>query len=156
MAPLRGMGLSVDAPQGWDARIYRREVAQARQAAETGDRRAVLHAANFALPMQRGDYGSEAVETMGAENILVTLVDHGPESAGTPLFAREGMPSRLELQAFSANRLQRPLPGQAGAQFFFTSEGRGYCLYVVLGSLANGGRLVTQVNEVMDRIRIEP
>jgi len=66
------------------------------------------------------------------------------------------MPSRLELQAFSANRLQRPLPGQAGAQFFFTSEGRGYCLYVVLGSLANGGRLVTQVNEVMDRIRIEP
>lgn len=153
MAPLRGMGISVDTPGGWDARIYRREPAVAVARART---HGVLHAANFALPVERGDFGSGAVEAMGAEDVLVTLVDHGPESAGTPLFAREGMPSALELEAFTRDRLQRPLPGQGGAQFFFTTEGRGYCLYVVLGSLANRGRLVAQVNEVLGRIRIEP
>lgn len=150
------MGLSVDAPEGWDARIYRREMADLAPAAESrGRARGVLHAANFALPMQRGDFGSGAVEMMGPENVLVTLVDHGPDSAGTPLFARQGMPSSLDIQAFSTTRLQRPLPGQGGAQFFFTSEGRGYCLYVVLGSMANGGRLMNQVNEVLSRMRIE-
>jgi hypothetical protein len=152
VAPLSGMGISVDTPEGWDARIYRREAAALARARANG----VLHAANFALPMERGDFGSGAVEAMGADDVLVTLVDHGPESAGTPLFAREGMPSILDLDAFSPNRLQRPLPGQAGAQFFFTSNGRGYCLYVVLGSLANRGRLVPQVNEVLGRIQIEP
>ena len=149
MAQLTGMGISVDAPEGWDARIYRREAGRARA-------HGVLHAANFPLPLQRGDFGSGAVEAMGADDLLVTLVDHGPESAGTPLFARQGMPSVLELTAFSASRLQRPLPGQGGAQFFFTSEGRGYCLYVVLGSLVNRGRLVAQANEVLSRIKIEP
>jgi len=151
------MGISVDAPVGWDARIYRREAAaEVRAAGRQGRNHGVLHAANFALPVQRGDFGSGAVEVMGAENVLVTLVDHGPESAGTPLFARQGLPSRVELTEFSSDRLQRPLPGQGGAQFFFTSQGRGYCLYVVLGSLANRGRLVPQVNEVLGRIRIEP
>jgi len=145
------MGIAVDAPDGWDARIYRRE-----PAAGPAGTHGVLHAANFALPMQRGDYGSGAVETMGADDILVTLVDHGPESAGTPLFSRQGMPPVLDADAFSANRLQRPLPGQAGAQFFFTSAGRGYCLYVVLGSLANRRPLVSQLNEMLGRIRIDP
>ena len=36
----------------------------------------VLHAASFALPAERGDYGSGAVEVMGGSDVLVCLLEH--------------------------------------------------------------------------------
>ena len=41
------------------------------------------------------------------------LFEYGPECAGTPLFARKGMPRKLTPAMFSAAALQRTLPGQA-------------------------------------------
>ena len=51
---LASHGLTVDVPQGWDARIYRRPQAEPN-----------LHAANFPLPTDDGDFGSGALSTMG-------------------------------------------------------------------------------------------
>ncbi|MGH9065653.1 MAG: hypothetical protein ACRD0L_17120 [Acidimicrobiales bacterium] len=149
MTGLVGYGLRVDPPPGWDARLYRRP------APERGVTYPVLHLANFALPPDRGDYGGGAVEAMGPGHVLVTLVEFAPESAATPLFARVGRPWPLGADAFRTTTLQRPLPGQAGTQWFFQEQGRPFCLYAVLGSHAQRQRLVPRVNEALGRITVE-
>jgi hypothetical protein len=52
--------------------------------------------------------------------------------------------------------MQRPLPGQSGAQFFFTEAGRAFCLYVVLGSHARRRQLVPEVNLVLSALSVTP
>jgi hypothetical protein len=143
-------GLGVEIPHGWDARIYRRAADQAGSTT-----RAVMHAANFALPEQREDYGGGAVEIMRTGDVLLMLLEFDPEAAATPLFAHQGLPRRLSPSAFAPNRLQRILPGQAGAQFFFSDAGRAWCLYVVLGSWAARARLAAQAERILASTSLE-
>ena len=150
--------MAVEVPPGWDARIYRRPelgVASARAGGEPTTH-AILHAANFALPAERGDFGSGAVELMRSSDVLVTLVEYHPDSAGAALFADEGLPRPLRPDDFDPSTLQRRMPGQAGAQRFFSSGGRAYALYVVLGSHRDRRRLVGLVNEVLATVDLEP
>src|SRR5437016_1313445 len=112
MARLRGHGLKMDLAPGWEGHISRR----APGPGETTH--PVLHAATFALPPERGDFGGGAVELMAPEDILVTLLEHHPDSAGTALFAASGPPWPLTIDRFSPTSLQRMLPGQAGTQSF--------------------------------------
>ena len=135
-------GLGLQLPAGWDGRIYRRAIDGART-------QAILHAANFALPGDRGDYGSGAVERMRAGHVLVALIEHDRSAAGVGLFRRQGLPLPLRPSDFSRHALQRTLPGQSGVQRFFTWEGRAFCLYVVLGSHAARGRMIPLVNGVL-------
>jgi hypothetical protein len=136
-------GLALDLPSGWDGRIYRRALGAG---APTN---AVLHAANFALPADRGDYGSGAVEHMGRGHVLVVLIEHDLAAAGAGLFRRQGLPLPLRPADFSPQALQRTLPGQSGVQRFFTWRGRPFCLYVVLGSHAGRARLLPVVNALL-------
>ncbi len=162
MARLSGLAVGVDLPTGWDGRIYRRQATEAQagevQAAEANEvastTYAVLHAASFPLPTDRGDYGSGAVDVMQREDVLVTLVEHGPEGADSALFATAGPPRELSVRDFSPDALQRSLPGQAGAQVFFTADGRAFCLYVVLGSYDHRDRLVPLVNALLRSLRL--
>jgi len=144
-------GLGVDLPSGWDARIFRRQDED--PAATT---HAVLHAGNFALPDDRGDFGSGAVERMGPGHVLVVLAEHHPDAARTPLFANPGMPRRLTPSMFSPHQLQRTISGQAGTQVFFHEAGRAFCLYVVLGSHLRRTTLVPVVNELLRALEITP
>jgi hypothetical protein len=157
VAQLRNAGLKVDLPPGWDARIYRRQEVEAAVNHARGEptTHAVLHAANFALPSDRGDFGSGAVELMRHDNVLITLVEYHPDSARTPMFAA-GLPRPLRADDFDPSTLQRRLPGQAGLQRFFSYSGRAFALYVVLGSYANRRRLVSVVNEVLATIELGP
>ena len=93
----------------------------------------MLHAGNFALPERRGDFGGGAVERMGPTNVLVVLFEYDQASARTPLFARIDRPQPVPSD-FAPNQLQRIIPGQSGAQYFYSEAGRAFCLYVVLGS----------------------
>jgi hypothetical protein len=49
----------------------------------------------------------------------------------------------------------RRLPGQAGAQRFFTAAGRPFSLYAVLGSGRRAPALVPRLNELLGAIRID-
>ena len=151
MRRLAHRGLSVDVPNGWDARIYRRA-----DAAPDATTHAVLHAANFPLPEDRGDYGSNAVERMGASHVLVALLEFDPQAAATPLFANRGIPRRLTGEMFSPHQLQRTIAGQAGTQVFFNEGGRAFCLYVVLGGYRNRGAVVPVVNDLLATLRVTP
>ncbi len=83
----------------------------------------------------RGDFGTGAVDLLGPDDVFVALVDYGPEVADQGLFERQGMP-KLAPSQFAPNAMQRPLPGMSAAQHFFSSGGRAFCLFTVLGSHA--------------------
>jgi hypothetical protein len=146
---LTRQGLEIELPDGWDARIYRRETD-----ADAVTRRA-LHAANFALPTGLGDYAVGAVETMTAGDVLVVLLEFDPDSAGQGLFANEGMPSGLRAGDFSPSAMPRATAGRTAAQWFFSLDGRAFCLYVVLGSHAARADVMPLVNQVVETLKIE-
>lgn len=159
---LAGHGLAVGLPARWEGRIYRRVVTQ--DGAEPGRPHAlgwpgelshpVLHLANFALPASRGDFGTGAVERMGAEHMFVALLEYGADCLGTALYAPVGLP-RLQPGQFNPNGMQRRVAGQAGFQHFFTEANRAFCLYVVIGSHRQAVPLTKQVNAVLEQIEVQ-
>ena len=150
---MRSEGIEVDVPQGWDGEIYRRSSGITALSGPGDQSRPVMHMANFPLPSERGDFGSGAVELMRSDNLLVVLFEYGPESAGSPLFSARGVPT-VSAGDFHPNAMQRPLPGQSGAQYFFSVGGRAFCLYVALGSHLFRHELVPKVNEILGVLRI--
>jgi hypothetical protein len=115
----------------------------------------LLHAGTFALPSERGDFGSHAVDLMGPDDTFVALLEFGPEEVGTALFAAQGLPRRLDPRRFSGRALQRSLPGQAGWQHFFTEGGRPFCLYVVLGDGDDALHQVRRVEQLLATIEVD-
>jgi uncharacterized surface protein with fasciclin (FAS1) repeats len=155
-------GISVTVPAGWEGRVFRRpssgEVASAADGppAPRGETaRAVVHVSTIPLPADTGDFASSAVELLGRDDALIVLFEYDPASANEPLFAARGMPRSLRADDFSPNVLQRAIRGQAGVQRFFQESGRAFCLYVVLGSLANRNRLAAGVNQVLSTFELE-
>lgn len=148
-------GLALDAPSGWDARIRRNDAAGIVAGRQLRSH-PVLHTADFALPDERGDFGSGAVETMHAPQAFVALVEYHPDSARTALFSPRAARPALAVDDFSPSRLQRTIRGQAGTQRFFVEAGRAFCLYVVAGSMAELPRTVSRVNATVGAIEIAP
>lgn len=159
MKTLRYRGISVELPQGWDGAIQDRPMPPRDLVVGSGPSsdgsHMVVHVANFALPAQRGDFGSGAVEIMRSEHLLIVVFDYGSEAADTVLFEYEGLPVPLDPESFDPNMMQRPLKGQSGLQRFFTFGSRGYCLYVALGSHRNRRELVGLANSVLATLRLD-
>mgnify|MGYP000497865533 CR=1 FL=1 len=149
---LTGFGIEVDVPRGWDVEIYQRED----EAPDEGTLNAMVHAANFALPPDRGDYGSGAYEQMDAGGVMVVLFEFDRASASTNLFASSPRPTSVSADDFDPACLQRPMPGRSGMQIFFRDEGRAFCLYVMLGSHRRRRALVGEVNDFLGRLHIAP
>lgn len=156
-------GITIDVPPGWDARIFRRPestvvapgiVDPARPGVpRSGWTAPVAHLGNFALPEDRGDYGSGAVNVMLARHVFIALVEFGSESVGTAMFRASGLP-RLRPVDFDPNAMQRPLPGMGGVQRFLVSHDRAFCLYAVVGSMRRRATLTPLVNRGIAAIGI--
>lgn len=144
---LARLGLAVEVPAGWNARLSRRP------ASAGATTNAVLHLASFPLPDRRGDFGSGAVERMGPDDVLVVLFEYDPQATATALFARQGRP-RPRPEDFSTRQLQRALPGQSGVQYFYSEAGRAFGLYIVLGSHSRRAALVPVVAGLLDGLRV--
>ncbi|MGI8710656.1 MAG: hypothetical protein ACR2LA_06660 [Acidimicrobiales bacterium] len=156
---LQAHGIETDLPPGWEGRIFLRD----RPAPGTTTRGApgeapnpVAHLANFALPEDRGDFGSGAVDLMGESDVLLVLFEYGAQEVGTALFRRRGLPARLIPSMFSASALQRTIPGQAGTQVFFTTTGRAFCLYAVLGRQSAALGVLPGANATLAATKIGP
>ena len=163
MPELSAHGLTIRLTAGWEGEIYIRDESPTPSpptaldplgAAVEEVRRPVLHAANFSLPPERGDYGGGAVELMGNRHLFVALLEHGPESVDQALFRSVGVPT-LVADEFHPQQMQRALPGQSGRQLFFQDRGRAFCLYVVLGSHNLRGLLVPGANDLLRDLVIE-
>ena len=86
---------------------------------------------------------------------VTTRIKQFEQRLGVSLFRRQGLPLPVTADAFSPRAMPRPIPGQAGAQFFFPLGGRAFCLFVVIGSYVDRERLVPQVNAVVQSITVE-
>ena len=123
-----GHGLSIDAPAGWETRIFRR-----------GGAAPVLHVATFALAESDGDYGAAATGRMRPDDTFAALVEFRTSEAlvaGRGLFAAVGRPSPLRPGDLRAGQLQVTRRGHVGCQRFFSERGRALCLYTVLWPVA--------------------
>ena len=159
MTAIAAYGLRLELPPAWEGRLLRR----ARPLRTAGHPEAyghpdgsvnpVLHLANFALPPGRGDFGTGAVERMRADHVFVSLVEYDGTEADRPLFAAHGVP-RPRLADFDPRALQRHVPGQLGAQRFFTENARAFCLYVVLGSRRHAEELLAQTDAVLAGLEV--
>ncbi len=114
----------------------------------------VTHAGNFALPPDRGDFGSGAVDVMGESGVLMALVEYGDECVGSALFDHPRPVPRVA--EFAPDTLQRRISGQLGYQRFFTEAGRAFCLYVVVGSIRFAPSLLTSTRTVLSHTTIGP
>jgi hypothetical protein len=152
MVALSAHGIAAHLPAGFEGRVFRRTPPGPDVAAHLP----VAHFATFALPPGIGDFGNGAVTVMGTDDVFVVLFEYGPESVGTALFARQGMPTNLEPGHFSTITLRRGLGGQSGTQWFFVEQGRPFTLYVVLGSHAKRFSLVPRVNALLRNLVVAP
>jgi hypothetical protein len=156
---LAAHGLSCEVPPGWDVRIEQREQSEVPVPASDlpmgGFVHPVLHAATSALPARRGDYGSSYVERMTATDVFVSLAEFDHEAGETAMFD-EGQPRTLRSADFHPDAQQRVIAGMCGCQRFFTTQGRAFGLYVVLGSWLQRQSLVPHVNSFLPTIEISP
>lgn len=148
MTRIEGHGLAATLPSGWEGEIFLRPD-------DTGATMPVLHAATFALPAGRGDFGGGAVETMGHYDTLVVLAEYGADSVGTPLFSASSL-GPIPPDEFQTQALQRPIPPQCGLQQFATIGGRAFCLYVVLGNHRLRAQLAPAAETVVRSIEVTP
>ena len=149
MQRLTRQGVEIELPDGWEGRIYRR-------AAEgTAVTRRALHAANFALPTNLGDYAVGAVQHMTTGDVLVVLLEFDPGRANQGLFKNQGLPTGLSAGDFSPTAMPRATPGRTAAQWFFSLNDRAFCLYVVLGSHTERAGMMEMVNQVVQTVRID-
>jgi hypothetical protein len=140
-----GYGISVDLPTGWEGRIYKRP---------EGD--PTLHAGNFPLPVEDGDFGSRALAAMGSGGAFFAVTEYDQALASQGLFA-PGSPAPLPVAPeLDPNALLRIRPGQSGLQRFITIGGRPFCVYVVVGSVPSAGALLAQANQVLQTVSIVP
>ena len=148
----QGLGISVEVPRGWEARISRATPQPGDHPGES--HYPYLHLTSFPLPPVRAHYGGGAVESMRQDDAFVAVLDFGPDAAHSNLFELRGLPRKLTRAQFSARQLQRMLPGQLGSQQFCTVNGRGIVLYVVLGGAAALRMKVPILNTILPTIAL--
>lgn len=151
MKRMEHAGIEADIPAGWETQTS----GGGFQALADGPQKTnLVHIGSFPLPAEQATFGSTAVELMNSDDMLIILFEYDPESAGTALFAHQGIPRPLDPQLFDRNALQRGIQGQSGLQQFFTENGRPFCLYVVLGSHIDRVELVARVNQILESLVI--
>jgi hypothetical protein len=142
---ISGYGITVDLPARWEGRSYRRP---------EGD--PTLHAGNFPLPVEDGDFGTRALDAMRSGGAFLVATEYDRALAGVGLFSQEApapLPTTSELNSWALLRVK---PGQFGIQRFMTIGGRAFCVYVVVGTVPGPSALLAEANRVLRSLAIVP
>jgi hypothetical protein len=146
---LEAHGLKIELPRGWSGRVFRRSA-----------HIATLHAADFQLPLEDGEFGDRSTAAMPLGASFLALTEYRPGGgleAGEGLFAPRGVPSMLDPTGFSPDGLAHPHAGQAGMQRFFTAARRPFCLYVVVsGPRTERRRQLAALSHVLRTVKVQP
>jgi hypothetical protein len=144
---LEAHGLRIELPRGWSGRIFKRP--------EGG---ATLHAGDFELPLDDGEFGDQSTAAMPPGAMFLALTEYRPGAGlepGKGLFSSRRVPTVLDPTSFSARGMAHPRPGQLGRQEFFTTAGRPFCLYLVLsGGRSERRRQLATLGVVLRSLRI--
>ncbi len=146
MTIAHGHGVSIEVPEGWQARVVKRGGG------------ALLHVATFPLWDSDGDFGAAATGRMQRGDAFATLVEYVDPAVIRPavgLYAAR-RPPRPEYHEFSPTTLQVTRLGQLGWQRFFTESGRTCCLYaVIMPGAERPQKLVRRLATVIATLRID-
>jgi hypothetical protein len=146
---LEAHGLRIELPARWTGRVFRR-----------GGGNATLHAGDFPLTLNDGEFGDASTARMPSGATFVVVTEYVPGAGlepGRGLFAPKRIHLPLEPRSFSATRLAHPRHGQAGTQQFFTARGRPFCLYaVVAGPASHRRRQLPVLDRVLRSLRVQP
>lgn len=146
---LEAHGIAVELPAHWSGRVFRRSGANA-----------TLHAASFALHLDDGEFGDASTARMAPGASFLALTEYLPGAGLVPgegLFAPRRLTLPLEPTRFSVRGLAHPRAGQAGAQQFFTRNGRPFCLYVVIaGGRRHRRHQLPALDRILRSVRIAP
>lgn len=119
-----------------------------------------LHAADFPLAVNDGEFGGRSTALMPPTGSFLALNEYLPGKGlepGRGLFAPRRIPRPLDPAAFGPARLAHPRPGQVGMQHFFTVSLRPFCLYVVLAAPRSvRARRLAVLDQVLATLRVEP
>jgi hypothetical protein len=121
---LRGHGLALTVHDGWEARIWMPDLPP------PAENHPVVRLANFALPITKNTYAEDVADGLRAGEVVASLAEFSPTLADRGLYAPQGVPA-LEPTDLDPRAVQRQAPGRAGAQRFFSEQGRAFSLYVV-------------------------
>jgi hypothetical protein len=149
VSALEAHGLRIELPRGWSGRVFKRPGGGA-----------TIHAGDFQLPFDDGEFGDHSTAVMPADASFLVLTEYRPGAGlepGQGLFASRKVPTTLDPTSFSPRGLAHPRPGQAGAQHFFTVAGRPFCLYVVLsGPRSERRRQLAVLGHMLRSLRVQP
>jgi hypothetical protein len=145
---LAAHGLRIELPKGWSGRVFGRSAGLA-----------TLHAGDFQLPLQDGEFGDRATGLMPSGGSFLALTEYRPGAGlepGKGLFASRRIPLPLDPTSFSAAGLAHGRPDQAGMQHFFTAAGRPLCLYVVIsGARSDRRRQLALLSHVLRSLTVQ-
>lgn len=146
---LAAHGLRIELPRGWSGRVFSRAAGVA-----------TLHAGDFQLPLEDGEFGDRSTALMPSGGSFLALTEYRPGAGldpGQGLFAPRRIPLPLDPTAFSPRGLAHPRPDQAGMQHFFTAAGRPLCLYVVIsGARSERRRALAALSHVLKSLTVHP
>ena len=120
-----------------------------------------LHAGNFQLPFDDGEFGDASTGLMPAGASFLALTEYragrGPRTRNRPVRRPAGRRVRSIRRRSGRAGLAHPRPGQAGTQHFFTTAGRPFCLYVVVsGPRTERRRQLATLSAVLRSLQIQP
>ena len=142
-------GLRASLPRGWSGRVFSR-----------GQGVATLHAGDFPLVLADGEFGDASTGRMPDPGCFIALTEYRPGAGlepGRGLFAPRRPPLPLDPTAFASTKLAHPRAGQRGVQHFFTTEGRPFCLYVVVsGALQSRRARLHAADALLRSLHIAP
>lgn len=159
MGLISAHGLSVTVPRGWHGVIYKRQQDGPRirdRVGATGTTNAVLHFANFPVPPESGDYGTQAHAQMGTGGVVLSLLEFDFEASQTAMFADRGVPRAVNSNGFDPSVMPQPVPPKTGFQWFGHESGRAFTMLAVLGSHRLRHLLARELNNPLSTLRIEP
>lgn len=145
------LGISIEAPVGFDVEIYTRPDERGRY---RGDAPAILHAANFWLPRERSDFGHEIVQTMSLVDVFLALIEYGRGAAEKALFASSGVPV-IDPESLSTDVVVGAGLAQSGVQRFFHIGSRAFGLYAIVGSHRLRSRTMPLVSALLESLTVE-
>ncbi len=146
---MQAHGIRIELPRRWSGRLFHRAPGTA-----------TLHAANYTLTLDDGQFGDRSTASMASGACFLALTEYLAGGGLQPrqgLFAAAKIKLPLDPSRFSARTLAHPRPGQVGSQQFFTAAGRPFCLYVVLaGPRPERNHQLAVVDHLLRTLHISP
>jgi hypothetical protein len=148
MTTLRGHGISIDVPRGWEGRIFVPDLDP------PAINMPILHLTDTVLTQERSSFAPELAARFGPGGTLIALLEFDGKLADMGLYAPQGLALPLQADHLNPKALQFPNPDQAGHQRFFSTHGRAFCLYVVVGVGAGKDDRLRVLNDILGTLEI--